>query len=260
MRNGRAFLVCLCLAALAPAGCGRPAPPPAPKRAPGPSAAAPGAPFGDLGRLAIGRTDKGPEGHDFTEVYERFFLPMRTEPIRILEIGIDQGGSLLMWSDYFPKAEIFGIDIEDRSSMETERVFTFVADQAKREQLGAFLAKYPGPYDIVLDDGGHSMEQQQVSLGFLFPHVRPGGYYVIEDVHTSLPAFYPFRGFAVAADGSNSTLLMLETFMRTGRFESRYVTPEEAALLNGAVEFSNLFYRTGTAPSITCLLRRKSPA
>jgi demethylmacrocin O-methyltransferase len=225
---------------------------------PEPSTATSDAPFGDLGRLAIGRTDKGPEWHNFTEVYERFFLPMRTRPIRILEIGIDQGGSLLMWSDYFPNAEIFGIDILDCSSMETDRVRTFVADQSKREQLGAFLAKYPGPYDIVLDDGGHSMEQQQVSLGFLFPHVRPGGYYVVEDVHTSLPVFYPHRGFAVAADGTNSTLLMLETFVRTGRFESRYLTPGEAAFLGGEVELTNLFHRHRAAPSVTCILQRKA--
>ena len=258
MRNGTALLACLCLAALAPAGCGRPAPPPTPPRAPGPSAVAPAAPFGDLSRVAKGRTDKGPDLHGFTEIYERFFFPLRQEPVRILEIGIDQGGSLLMWADYFPKAQIFGIDIVDCSPMETDRVRTFVADQSKREQLGAFLAKYPGPYDIVLDDGGHSMEQQQVSLGFLFPHVRPGGYYVVEDVHTSLPAFYPYRGFGAAADGSNSTLLMLETFVRTGRFESRYLTPDEAAFLGREVELTNLFHRHRAAPSVTCLLQRKA--
>lgn len=258
MRNGRALIVCLCLVALAAAGCRRPDPSPAPRPGPGRSPEAPAASIGDLDRLAIGRTDKGPERHGFTEVYERFFHPLRDEPIRILEIGIDQGGSLLMWSDYFPKAQIFGIDIEDRSSMETERVFTFVADQSKREQLGAFLAKYPGPFDIVLDDGGHSMEQQQVTLGFLFPHVRPGGYYVVEDVHSSLPDAYPFKGFAVETDGSNTTLLMLERFVRTGRFESRYLTPEEADLLNRDVEFSNLFHRHGATPSVTCVLQRKA--
>ena len=239
------------------AGCRRPAaaPVPAPERPAVPGSAA----VGELDRLARGRTDKASDSHGFTEVYERFFSPMRDEPILILEIGIDQGGSLLAWKEYFPKARIFGIDILDRSSMESDRIRTFVADQSKRDQLGAFLAKYPGPYDIVLDDGGHSMEQQQVSLGYLFPHVKPGGLYVVEDVHTSLPAFYPYKGFRVDADGSNSTLLMLETFVRTGRFESRYMTPEEAQFVSEQVEFSNLFHRTTAPPSITCLLRRKAP-
>ena len=245
--------------------CGRPqsAPPgPAPSTAPT-SHAAPAsvagapAPFGDLSRFAVGRTDKGPQDHGFTEVYERFLFTKRNEPIRILEIGIDQGGSLKTWADYFPKARIYGIDIEDRRSMETDRVKTFVADQSKRDQLGAFLAKYPGPYDLILDDGGHSMEQQQVSLGFLFPHVKPGGIYVVEDVHTSLRAFFPHKGFGADEDGGNTTLRMLERFFETQKIESRYMSADEAAFVTREAELSNLFHRPGPPPSVTCLLRRK---
>ncbi|MFN7990110.1 MAG: hypothetical protein U0529_21740 [Thermoanaerobaculia bacterium] len=244
------------LAAASAWGCRKPGVAPAAERAAVP-AAAPSAAIGELDRIARGRTDKASDSHGFTEVYERFFAPLRNEPIRILEIGIDQGGSLLTWRDYFPKAAVFGIDILDRSDLQSDRIRTFVADQSKREQLGAFLAKYPGPYDVILDDGGHSMEQQQVSLGFLFAAVRPGGLYVVEDVHTSLRAFYPYKGFGADDDGSNTTLRMLETFIRTGRFESRYMTPEEARFVSEQVEFTNLFHRTTAPPSITCLLRRK---
>lgn len=246
------------------ASCGRteaPPPGPAPSAVLTPAAApasVAAAPFGDLSRFAVGRTDKGPQDHGFTEVYERFLFTRRNDPIRILEIGIDQGGSLKMWADYFPKARIYGIDIEDRSSMETDRVKTFVADQSKRDQLGAFLAKYPGPYDLILDDGGHSMEQQQVSLGFLFPQVAPGGIYVVEDVHTSLKAFYPYRGFGADPDLGNTTLRMLERFFETGKIESRYMSADEAAFVAKEVEASNLFHRPGPQPSITCLLRRKA--
>lgn len=258
MRDRQRLLAILVLATSTWWACSRTPEPPASERAPEqPTGSAP-AGVGELGRLSMGRTDKGPDGHDYTEVYEHFFAPLKAEPIRILEIGIDRGGSLLMWRDYFPKAQIFGIDIESRSDMDSDRIHTFVADQSSREQLGAFLAKFPGPYDVILDDGGHSMEQQQVSLGFLFGQVRPGGYYVVEDVHTSLPAFYPSKWFGVDADGSNTTLRMLETFVRTGRFESRHMTEGEALLLSGQVEFSNLFRRTTTPPSITCLLKRKA--
>jgi len=257
MRRGGTLFVLLTLGGLA--ACGRP---PVAASAPSPVPTAPGAsasvPFGDLSRFAVGRTDKGPQSHGFTEVYERFLFTRRNDPIRILEIGIDQGGSLKMWADYFPRAEIYGIDIEDRRSMETDRVKTFVADQSKRDQLGAFLAKHPGPFDVILDDGGHSMEQQQVSLGFLFPQVAPGGIYVVEDVHTSLKAFYPYKGFGADDDGANTTLRMLETFFRTGKFESRYMSADEAAFLTKEVEVSNLFHRPGPPPSITCLLRRKA--
>ena len=66
---------------------------------------------------------------------------------------------------------------------------------------------------VLIDDGGHTMEQQQVSLGFLLKHVRPGGYYVIEDVHTSLPALW--KGYGVERGERNTTLRMLESFVRS---------------------------------------------
>ena len=43
------------------------------------------------------------------------FAPLKTEPLRVLEIGIERGGSLLMWRDYFPNAQVFGIDITDKT-------------------------------------------------------------------------------------------------------------------------------------------------
>jgi len=55
------------------------------------------------------RLNKGPNGHNYTEVYEYFFLPLKYAPIRILEIGIEEGGSLRLWEKYFPNATIFGI-------------------------------------------------------------------------------------------------------------------------------------------------------
>ena len=188
MRNRWALLTILVLAAGWPAGCRKgyvPASGPAP---PGIDSDSPE--VGELGRIAYGRTDKGPGGHNFTEVYERFFAPLKNRPIRLFEIGIASGGSLLNWRDYFPLAQIYGIDIEGKSELDSDRIHTLVADQSSREQLGAFLGKFGDPFDIIIDDGGHSMEMQQVSLGYLFRHVRPGGYYVVEDVHTSLRKYH----------------------------------------------------------------------
>lgn len=51
-------------------------------------------------------------------------------------------------------------------------------------QLAAFAQKY-GPFDIVIDDGSHRWDHQRISVGHLIRHVKPGGFYVIEDIHTS---------------------------------------------------------------------------
>jgi demethylmacrocin O-methyltransferase len=130
-----------------------------------------------------------------------------------------------MWEAYFPNAHIYGMDIVDPSAHDTDRITTYIADQGDRNHLQGFIDAHGSEFDIVIDDGGHTMEQQQTSFGLLFPHVRPGGLYVIEDVHTSFPELYP--GYGVEDGGANSTFAMIESFARTGKFESRYITDQE---------------------------------
>jgi hypothetical protein len=207
------------------------------------------------------KTDKGPDavgsqrpGHFYTEVYEKFFSPLTNETRKVCEIGIETGASLRMWRDYFPRAVIYGIDIVDSSRLDSERIRTFVADQADRAQLARFITFAGSDFDLVVDDGGHSMRQQQVSFGYLFSRVKPGGYYVIEDVHTSLP---PYEGsYGVDRDGRNTTLAMIDTFVRRGQIESRYMTLEELAYLTAHVEFCNLFSRD-RGHSIACMFKKK---
>ena len=212
--------------------------------------------FGELTRLAGVKTDKGLRTHHFTEVYELFFSPLKTTATRVFEIGIAGGGSLEMWRDYFPRATIYGIDIEPKTQLDSDRIKTFVADQSDRKQLAAFIDRFGGGYDIIIDDGGHSMEQQQVSIGRLFKYVKPGGYYVIEDVHSSLPQFW--TGFGVEPGGTNSTLTMITHFVASGRLESRYLAPAEAKYLARSIEFCDLFSRNNRFHSLTCILKKKA--
>jgi len=163
--------------------------------------------------------------HGFTELYEHLFYPKKNSQLKILEIGIGEGGSLFLWQDYFPNAVVYGIDILDKSELNSGRIKTFIADQANRKQLESFIEKYESGYDIVLDDGGHTMEQQQISFGYLFKHIKPGGYYIIEDVHTSLHSRYP--GYGVEHGKRNTTLYMIHYFIKRTVIKSKYLTEEE---------------------------------
>lgn len=207
--------------------------------------------YGELTRLADKyQTDKGTKLHHYTEVYEGFFLPIRSSATKICEIGILEGASLRMFAEYFPGAVIYGIDIEEASRLETDRIKTFVADQSNREQLAAFAERAGNDFDIVLDDGGHTMEQQQVSLASLFPQVRSGGYYIIEDVHTSLR-----DGYGVDPGAENSTLTMILRYMRSGAIASRYMTKEEQGYLSTHISFCNLASRN-SGNSIACIFKK----
>lgn len=214
--------------------------------------------FGELSALAGNTTDKGLSGHGFTEIYERFFYPLKYEPIKIFEIGIERGGSLRLWERYFPKASVYGIDIIDKSSLDSNRIHTFVADQGSRNKLKQFIRKYGNVYDIILDDGGHYMDLQQVSFAFLFKYVKPGGYYIIEDVHTSLPSYYRDVGynFGVEDGEANTTLRMIQNFMETKKIESQYMTIEEIRYLNRNIEYTVLFARNTKAYSMTCIFKK----
>ena len=201
------------------------------------------------------QSDKCAQHHEYVDLYEVFLDPVRDRTERLLEIGVAQGDSMRLWEEYFPNARVFGIDIYDSSQYDTDRIVTFVADQADREQLGAFIETHGSAFDVVIDDGGHGMEQQQVSFGFLFPHVRPGGMYVIEDIHTSFPHLYP--GYDVDEDESNSTFSMFVDFVRDGEFESPYLDDQELAYLNAHVEHCLYSYRDNAFHSDFILCEKK---
>ncbi|MFC4161611.1 class I SAM-dependent methyltransferase [Chitinimonas lacunae] len=122
----------------------------------------------------------------YFEIYERHFSPYRDKEITFLEIGVFHGGSLQMWKNYFgPKARIVGVDINPFcKTYEEENIHIEIGSQEDREFLRELRDKY-GPFDIVLDDGGHTMTQQVVSLQELYGHVKDNGIYMCEDLHTS---------------------------------------------------------------------------
>jgi hypothetical protein len=119
-------------------------------------------------------------------IYEKYFSPYRNRPITLLEIGVYKGGSLDMWRNYFDKnSTIVGIDVfPEVLNYSTKNTHIVLCDQGNRQQLLNLATKY-GPFDIILDDGGHHMNQQICSFETLFPFVSPNGLYIVEDTHTS---------------------------------------------------------------------------
>lgn len=126
--------------------------------------------------------DKSSRSHGYTLVYEPYLAPLRDRPIRLLEIGVWEGASLQMWSRAFPQGLIVGVDL-DLSRVKKPlppNVATLQGSQDDR----AFLAHVAlhGPFDVILDDGSHLPEHQRASFDALWPHVTPGGLYIVEDL------------------------------------------------------------------------------
>ena len=124
--------------------------------------------------------------HHYFDIYERHLARYRGRAFRFLEIGVFRGGSLRLWRDYFgPEARIVGLD-RDPSCARFDGEFGHVriGDQADAGFLRAVLDEF-GPFDAVLDDGGHTAQQQIVSFEVLYPELAADGVYLCEDTHTS---------------------------------------------------------------------------
>ena len=117
----------------------------------------------------------------YGNIYDSWFEKDRLKVTSVLEIGIYEGHSLNVWAEYFSNAEIYGIDIAKREwDFISDRIHTFIGNQSDEEFLKTF-----GEFDIVFDDASHRMKDQKKSFNILFKHLKPGGIYVIEDLHTS---------------------------------------------------------------------------
>lgn len=130
----------------------------------------------------------------YFNVYETFFAKFRGRPnFRMLEIGVSQGGSLQMWRSYFGLgAHIIGVDINEACKRFEEPQTTIrIGSQSDPVFLKQLVDEF-GCFDIILDDGGHTMEQQITSFDCLYPSVNDNGVYLVEDCHTSYHE--PFQG------------------------------------------------------------------
>lgn len=124
--------------------------------------------------------------HGYCDFYQEH-LPVSIDAL--IEIGIMDGASLQMWSEFYPTAEIIGLDIvPERCRNYGPMIATYCSDAT---QPGGFARIVNAEsIDVIVDDGSHMTRDQQDSFSLFWPKVRPGGFYIIEDLHTSFQKSY----------------------------------------------------------------------
>ena len=122
----------------------------------------------------------------YFDIYDENFSKFRNKKITVLEIGIFRGGSLKMWESYFgAQVKIIGVDINPICKQyENNNTKIYIDDQTNENFLKSIFDENERP-DIIIDDGGHTSNQQISSFNFLFEELKLGGVYVVEDTHTS---------------------------------------------------------------------------
>ena len=129
--------------------------------------------------------------HFYLTHYMTHLNRFKYKSINLLEIGVggyenphSGGESLRMWKKYFPFGKIFGLDIYDKSSLQENRIKIFKGSQVDKDFLNV-VSDYIGGIDIIIDDGSHINEHVIETFNILFPKLKVGGIYIIEDTQTS---------------------------------------------------------------------------
>lgn len=219
-------------------------------------------------------TDKCSMDHNYLIHYQNYIGHLN--PKKLLEMGIYQGASLKLWYDYFPETQILGIDLHDYTHLNNDRTQTMAAncelrtvDEFDNSVINPWLQKlyndFPGgrvglneiierhgsSWDIILDDGPHTQRSNQVMLGYLFPQVKSGGIYIIEDLHTSYGPTDVYNSYPYT---DKNTLWMLQNYQQTGQVHSDFITRDEIQFLEANIK--EVFIERGKNSEIAFIIKK----
>lgn len=151
--------------------------------------------------------------HKYTPHYQRFLEHLRDESFTFVELGIGGyaregvgGASLRMWRDFFPHAQIVGLDIEDKTFVAADRIHPYLGSQVDPEVLDRIWADHDD-IRVVLDDGSHRPEHIRESFRLLFDRLPADGLYIIEDTQTS---YWPSWGGSIDRSDPTSTMALVK--------------------------------------------------
>lgn len=194
------------------------------------------------------RSDKGDligAKHNYTPIYEKWFEPYRDDEVKFMEVGIDSGQSAKAWQAYFTKARIYMVDYNNFSHLNTDRVTCFQANQSKMEDM-IRVSNQVSDLDFFIDDGGHCMDHQQLTFGAIFPKMKSGGLFFIEDTLTSnwdpkiqplgSPGYCYGQPVMINEDRSSTTINTFKRFQRSKLLDSVFLPDYLNASLQDMIE------------------------
>ena len=202
------------------------------------------------------KTDKVTH-HGYERFYDLFMIPLKYNKMNILEIGIDQGRSLKTWIDYFPYANIYGIDINNEYNGIRYKIFK--GDQSKKNDLKK-IVKNIGTCKIIIDDGSHVPKHQLISFNYLFDKCLDfGGIYIIEDIETSYWKKSELYGYKID-EGYDSENNIVKIFKDIADIVNREFLLEEnieKIKLYNKISYDNLKYISLIMFGQNCIIIKK---
>lgn len=136
-------------------------------------------------------------GHGYQDEYASVLDPIRNNPVKLLEIGVGGGASTKVWLDYFthPQSRIFGIDIGNCHHEQNPRFTLVHGDQSSQYFWTQFLCQNGYDWDVVVDDGSHKSDGIITTFECVWPYLKSGAIYIIEDLRCSYMPGYESPGW-----------------------------------------------------------------
>jgi hypothetical protein len=151
--------------------------------------------------------------HRYADHYDRHLHHLRDQQFSLFEIGIGgadkAGASLRMWRDFFPHAQVIGLDINDRLSVRADRIHPYIGSQVDPAVLDRIFADF-GDIRVIVDDGSHRPEHIRETFALLFPRLPAGAIYIIEDTQTS---YWPSWGGSKDLDADDTTMALAKSLI-----------------------------------------------
>ncbi len=186
--------------------------------------------------------------HGYMEVYSKVFEE-KYDSKNILHIGI-KDDSLKLIETFFPFSKIYATDLTQIST-DNDKIKTYVVDQSKIESIENFVSKINFDFDIIIDDGGHTMVEQQNSFGILFKKLKSGGVYIIEDLHTSNIERFKSKNDKI------TTLEMLNNFKNNKKIISNYISEENINYIENFIDDIEIWSKTPNFDvSVTSVIKK----
>lgn len=198
-------------------------------------------------------------GHDyFDKVYQTEFEKIRESAKKVVELGVHEGQSINIWREFFVNAEIIGIDCQlNRAEIDDYnrvKLLQFTIGNNSDIELIDFINNNTD-IDLFIDDGSHTMKDQQIVLAKVFKSIKSGGIFVLEDLHTSESVRNDSNSIW-KSEKNTITLDMLEHFNETGKIVSDYMSEEECRYLEDNISSCEIF-KIKRGWSYTSIIRKK---
>ena len=196
--------------------------------------------------------------HGYERFYDYFLIPLKYKNINVLEIGVDDLRSLKTWLNFFPNANIYGLDINEKK-YDYKRGEIFKGDQTKKTDLKKIVKKI-GKCGFIIDDGSHVPEHQLKTFNYLLNECLDfGGVYIIEDIETSYWKKSKLYGYDINSGYKNNNNIV-EIFKNILDIINReFLTDENKNFIKkyNKIDYDNLKYISMITFGANCIIIKK---